>query len=170
MLPRHLPFLILLCVVACEARSSKCGHDLFMAHPSMQARLVGMKEARRELLVQPEDEQVRATGILRIPIVWHVLTNRLENNITREAILQEMAWLNDWYTAKNTNYEANANDEFASIVASSSDFNIQFELAAIDPNGNAFEGINYVNGASAADGCNEENTFKTDQGGMHHSC
>ena len=130
----------------------------------MQARYVGLEAAIEEMLAQPS-EHVRAAGTLRIPVVWHVLSSAKTVKVTEANILKEMQWLNDWYSGKNANYALLSNDEFASIIATGADINIKFELAVKDPSGNAFNGIDYVDNAGAADACDAVNTFDTLKGG-----
>ena len=130
----------------------------------MQARYVGLEAAIEEMLAQPS-EHVRAAGTLRIPVVWHVLSSTTTVKVSRASILKEMQWLNDWYSGKNANYDTLSKDEFASIVATGDDINIKFELAVKDPNGNPFDGIDYVDNAGAANACDNKNTFQTASGG-----
>ena len=40
--------------------------------------------------------------MLRIPVVWHVLTNRPANRVSRNSILLEMKWLNDWFSERTS--------------------------------------------------------------------
>ena len=106
----------------------------------------------------------RDNSLLRIPVVWHVLTNRPANRVSRNSILLEMKWLNDWFSGKNKYY--NTSDMFSAVVARPDDLKIRFELATKDPLGNPFDGIHYVN-SPLADSCslgNHSNYF-TSQGG-----
>ena len=136
-----------------------------MSSPEVQARYVGVEAAIEEMLAQPL-EHVRAAGTLRIPVVWHVLSNKgTAVRVTKAAIDQEMQWLNDWFSGKNANYASLSNDEFANIVATGADINIKFELAVKDPSGNPFSGIEYIDNSAVADSCNEKNTYNPAAGG-----
>jgi hypothetical protein len=106
----------------------------------------------------------RDNSVLRIPVVWHVLTNSPTNYVSRNAILQEMKWLNDWFSGQNKYY--NTSDMFSAVVARADDLKIRFELATKDPLGNPFDGVHYVT-SSVAESCKlgEHANYYTSQGG-----
>lgn len=78
--------------------------------------------------------------LLVIPIVVHVLyqeDTEHESNITEEKILSQIVVLNKDFRMKNTDLD-NVAEEFKSIVT---DMEIEFEMAKVDPNGEATNGI-----------------------------
>ena len=99
-------------------------------------------------------------------MVWHVLydTATSASYVTRDQILSEMTWVNDWYSGRNQYY--NDTDMFSSVVASGENLKIRFELATVDPDGNAFDGIRYVE-SSQSESCASASTdnFYTSKGG-----
>ena len=140
-----------------------------MALPFVKARYSTLEADIAEMMSEPMDH-TRATAPLRIPVVWHVLVDStLAQQVPMSAIQKEMIWLNDWFKANNTNFVANSNDLFSSIVARKDDLGIQFVLANKDPFGANFSGVNYVSGATAASICGVSNAFSTAAGGKYPS-
>ena len=80
----------------------------------------------------PSDEEV-----IKIPVVVHVIYYNDETNVTTEKIESQIAVLNEDFRKLNADYTQTP-DEFLSLVA---DVGIEFELATIDPEGHATEGI-----------------------------
>jgi hypothetical protein len=72
-----------------------------------------------------------------IPVVWHVIHNGGQENISRAIIENEIAELNKDFQKLNTNI-TNVHPTFSSIAA---DCEIEFRLARLDPDGNCTEGI-----------------------------
>lgn len=72
-----------------------------------------------------------------IPVVWHVIHNNGPENLSKAAIEEEIAKLNEDYQKLNSDI-ANVHPLFAGIAA---DCQIEFRLARLDPNGNCTEGI-----------------------------
>ena len=78
--------------------------------------------------------------LLRIPVVVHVLYRDSpdhESNISKEKILSQIEVLNKDYRRRNTDLDQ-VNSDFRAVVA---DTEIEFELAKVDMQGNATEGI-----------------------------
>ena len=80
----------------------------------------------------PTDEE-----IIKIPVVVHVIYYNDETNITTEKIESQIQVLNEDFRKLNADYTQTP-DEFLPLVA---DAGIEFELATIDPEGNATDGI-----------------------------
>ena len=80
----------------------------------------------------PTDEEV-----IKIPVVVHVIYYDDETNITTEKIESQIQVLNEDFRKLNPDYTQTP-DEFLPLVA---DVGIEFELAKIDPDGNATNGI-----------------------------
>ncbi|MBI2259873.1 MAG: T9SS type A sorting domain-containing protein [Flavobacteriia bacterium] len=81
-------------------------------------------------------ELVRST-IYTIPVVFHVLHNGGDENISREQILDALEVLNRDYRKLNTDV-ATVHQNFQDIAA---DIEIEFKLATKAPNGQCFNGI-----------------------------
>lgn len=78
--------------------------------------------------------------MLVIPVVVHVLyfeNYEHESNITEEKVLSQIAVLNKDFRMTNSDLD-NVAEEFKSIVA---DMEIEFEMAKVDPDGHATNGI-----------------------------
>ena len=161
---------VLLALVCCVVAHEQCGHD----HVMEQYLSIGNnREIHNQFRAAVAEEMrtrglfPRATTLLKIPVVWHVLYDPAipETYLSKAQIDREMGYLNDWYSAKNRYYTTA--DYFSSRVASASDLNIQFYLAARDPNNNAFSGIHYIQSSLAGSGCPIGSTdmFYTSKGG-----
>ena len=83
-------------------------------------------------------DQSRQRGIVyKIPIVFHVLHNGGNENISREQILDALEILNRDFRLQNTD----ANNVVAQFQGMPSDVEIEFVLATKAPNGTCFSGI-----------------------------
>jgi hypothetical protein len=140
-----------------------CGNDLLKQTPWFLEHSASFEGLSEEVRLNRHLFE-RTNTVLRIPVVWHVLTNSPTNRVSRDKILAEMGWLNDWFSAKNKYY--NTSDMFAAVVAGSDDLKIRFELATKDPLGNAFDGVRYIT-STQAESCSSSSTanFYTSQGG-----
>ncbi|MGB0914642.1 MAG: zinc-dependent metalloprotease [Crocinitomicaceae bacterium] len=75
--------------------------------------------------------------VYKIPIVFHVLHDGGENNISREQILDALRILNEDYRLQNSDY-----DQVATVFAGTqADVEIEFVLASKAPDGTCFTGI-----------------------------
>ena len=83
------------------------------------------------------DENGKKVVSYIIPVVWHVIHNGGQENISRAIIEDEIAELNKDFQKLNTNI-VNVHPNFSSIAA---DCEIEFRLARLDPDGNCTEGI-----------------------------
>lgn len=77
------------------------------------------------------------TILFVIPVVWHVIHNDGQENISKATIEYEMEELNKDYQKLNPSISV-AHPLFAPIVA---DVQVEFRLARLDPDGNCTEGI-----------------------------
>ncbi|MCB9360432.1 MAG: T9SS type A sorting domain-containing protein [Flavobacteriales bacterium] len=83
------------------------------------------------------DENGKKVVSYIIPVVWHVIHNGGQENISRAIIEDEIAELNKDFQKLNSNI-VNVHPAFSSIAA---DCEIEFRLARLDPDGNCTEGI-----------------------------
>ena len=81
----------------------------------------------------PEGERSTYT----VPVVFHIIHNNGEENISNEQVFDAMRVLNEDFNKLNPDWD-NVRPEFLSIVANVS---VEFKLARKDPNGNCTNGI-----------------------------
>ena len=82
----------------------------------------------------------RTSEVYEIPVVFHVVYNTDEQNLSDDVILDQLEIINQDYRRLNPN-ASETRDEFIPVAA---DTEIQFYLATIDPDGNPTTGINHV--------------------------
>src|SRR3990167_6230546 len=104
----------------------------------------------------------------RIPVVFHVLQNSGVPVVTQAQLDAEIGWLNDWYSAQNVNY-ASSSTFWQASIAVASEFEISFEYASFDENGNPTNGILFYPNNPIADQCDSSNYYKPAQGGKFFS-
>lgn len=75
-----------------------------------------------------------------IPVVFHVIHTNGPENISKEQIEDQIRVLNEDYSYTNAN-KSNIRSIFQGVAA---DFDIEFRLAKIDPQGNCTDGINRI--------------------------
>lgn len=80
---------------------------------------------------------INSNGLIIIPVVVHVLYNTISQNISDAQIQSQIAVLNEDYRRLNADRVNTPND----FLASATDYNIEFRLACIDPNGNPTNGV-----------------------------
>jgi hypothetical protein len=119
--------------------------------------VVTMEAPRDQSATSPRHLFTRDNPVLRISVIWHVLTNDTASYVSRDVILQNMIYLNDWFSAKNRRYTDT--DAFSAVVARGDDLKIRFELASFDPSGNATDGVRYVNTPKAQNCSKKSNDF-----------
>jgi len=103
-------------------------HPEILAEKAAKDRLV---EAKMRLLNQQKQKNQQA--IISIPVVFHVLYNNSEENVSFDVLESQITVLNEDYRRKNTD----ANNTWPQAA----DTQIEFCLANIDLNGNYFEGV-----------------------------
>ncbi len=121
-------------------------HEKFeeqIQNPKYQHRMEMIEESTADYVRELED--LRATGRLDpdgetviIPVVVHVIYKTSQQNISDAQIQSQIDVLNEDFSATNSDY-SNTPSEFASVA--SGDLKIRFEMATVDPNGNATTGI-----------------------------
>lgn len=82
------------------------------------------------------DEEV----VFTIPIVFHVLHDYGEGNISFDQIYDQMDFLNEDFQKLNSD-TADVVEEFEDIIG---DAQVEFRLPTLDPEGNCTNGINYI--------------------------
>jgi len=108
--------------------------EYLLAHPEA-AQL--MKEEELYNQQNPSNSFGQKATILYIPVVFHILHNGGNENISDEQILDELAILNRDYSLQN----ADANNVVPAFQGVPANADIQFRLATIAPDGTCFSGI-----------------------------
>lgn len=101
--------------------------------PSIKARRAELAEFVKQYIARKN----KSEEIYIIPVVFHVVHNNGEENISKEQIENAVSIMTRDYRKQNAD-TINIIPEFVSIAA---DCSIEFRLANIDPNGNCTEGI-----------------------------
>jgi len=111
--------------------------EILMQDPAFAQKF---NAAQAQLAVEEQmlaSNQNKAGTVYKVPIVFHVLHNGGNENISREQILDALYILNRDFRKQN----ADANNVVAAFQGMPSDIEIEFVLATIAPNGQCFSGI-----------------------------
>lgn len=168
--------LLLLCIVTLAsfepfAHKPCTQHDImrnyFNDNPGLEEEHNALREQMKQVAnsyLQHNTKQV--LNLVQIPVVWHILHDDSNSDtlISEEAINNEMMWLNQWFSASNTHYDSGSS-YWSNDIAIASDFQIEFVLASVDPNGNPTSGINYKE-TSTAITCGDYAIFRSEEGGI----
>ncbi|MBK8499980.1 MAG: PKD domain-containing protein [Flavobacteriales bacterium] len=122
-----------------------CGSDeldrLVRFHHNDPEALEGIAQAHADLEAFTNQWMEENTGAERvdvtIPVVFHIIHNNGQENISDEQVYDAIRVLNDDYNRLNADWD-NVRPEFLGIVA---DVGITFALARKDPSGNCTKGI-----------------------------
>ena len=170
--------ILLLCAIAFASDEhyihKPCNHDhvmddYFNENPHLLEEHIAFREQMKlqanEYLKKASFSK-EADALVRIPVVWQILhsSSVADSYITMTQINNEMAWLNEWYSASNTYYN-DASSFWAGDIAVASDFQIEFVLASQDPNGNPTTGVVYRE-TSVASTCGSYSIFRQEEGGL----
>jgi hypothetical protein len=102
-----------------------------------QGRMQEMENMVQERIALMSSFQNRTDAILEIPVVFHVVYNTMEQNISDAQLLSQIDVLNEDFSAMNADY----NNVPAAFQPYRGNAQIRFVMAARDPNGNATNGI-----------------------------
>lgn len=130
-----------------QAQVNRCG---VMEHEAMlQAKIpdYAQKQAAREVMTQKIIQKMATTEkmeggptVITIPVVFHVVYKTAAQNIDDAYLLEQIDILNEDFRRLN----GDSVNTPAAFLAAAADFEIEFCLASIDPNGNPTTGINRV--------------------------
>jgi len=132
--------------------------------PNIKLQQQQAKEAAQLYLSQQKKagKELRQAGPISIPVVFHVLYNSPEQNISDEQILSQLAVLNADFRRTNID-KINTPSHFATIAG---DAGIEFCMAALDPEGNLTNGITRTQTTVSSFSVNSNNIKRTDRGGV----
>ena len=175
--------LILLCFaifsvfVVAQFDSAPCAHEhvmekffeenpgLLEEHTEIHQRIRAKANLDAEKRKNSQEKEILST--ITIPVVWHVLVdpnNVAGTQVSEADIVQEMAYLNEWYSGTNTYYDT-VSSIWADRVAEPSELNIRLELASQDEFGNPTTAI-YYHTTSVAATCGDTEIFRSSEGGV----
>lgn len=127
-----------------------CGTDeyvqsLFSENPAYRESLNAIEEQTIQFLKKSKSSDVTQkaagmTGSVTIPVIVHVVYNKVQENVSDQQITDQINVLNKDFSATNADV-ANTPLVFQSLVANTG---IQFCLASVDPNGKPTTGIRRV--------------------------
>jgi PKD repeat protein len=132
----------------CAQQVQLCGTDemsreFYQAHPHLQEDMLG----KREELKQHTEKYIRQVSsargndsLLIVPVVFHVIHNYGNENISDAQILSGLQVLNRNFKKQHPDM-GNVEPLYQPIAA---DCEIEFRLARKDPNGNCTNGINRI--------------------------
>lgn len=114
------------------------------------------KQTETVLKTQRQSAAQRSALVVTIPVVFHVLYNTSEENISEAQVLSQLQILNEDFRRLNTNQD--------NIWSQAADTQIEFCLASQDPDGNPTDGILRVPTNVTSFGTNDAMKFSS-QGG-----
>lgn len=141
-----LVLLILITGVICSDAQKSCVSSSYWlkegaADPAFLNRLNAIEEFTGNVQSTSSNsrtEQILANQVIRIPVVFHVLYKVPGENISNEAIRQQLAIINRDFNRKNAD-TVNTPERFRFLAA---DLKIEFVLATSDPLKRSTNGIN----------------------------
>lgn len=143
--------------LSAQNKQRKCSSDeklqeLFLSHPE----LIETYQLQNKNLAQPNS--IQKAGIITIPVVVHIIYKNSAQNISDAQVHSQINAINQDF--RRLNLDANLTPNVFSAV----DAEIEFCLAAVDPNGMPTTGITRRPTTVSAIG-NTNNYYKTSNGG-----
>jgi hypothetical protein len=122
-----------------SAQNDRCGTTLYTKQlldkdPELKKTYLSQQVAADQRL---QNISLRTSALITIPVVFHIVYNTAEQNVTDERILEQLNVLNKDYARLNQDAQSTPT-AFGSVAASA---NIQFCLAKRDPNNKPTTGI-----------------------------
>jgi len=141
-------FFILFFVVLCSFKSEaqlKCNTATYLENelkidPTLRNRMMSIDAFATQ---NPDNKSVvdrtfsNVPKIIKIPVVFHVLYHKVEENVTGDKIVDQLKALNRDFRRRNSD-TSKTPSYFLPLAA---DMEIEFELAKIDPSGVSTSGI-----------------------------
>lgn len=139
-----LTFLFLFTLVPFSfSQNGQCGTDQktqewISASPENQKKYESFLEQLTVIAETYNDDKLsKKKAVVTIPVVFHVMHNYGSENISKAQILEQMETLNKDFRKLNSD-TSNTRTIFK---GRSADFEVEFKLANLDPNGNCTDGI-----------------------------
>ena len=121
-----------------DAQGLKCGHTL-LEH-SLSEKNPALLKQMEATFNYAKQHISKSNNVLTIPVVVHIVYNNDDQNLSDEVVFDQIEVLNRDFNRMNAD-TSNLRSIFDDIAGNPM---IQFELAGIDPFGNATSGINRV--------------------------
>lgn len=145
-----------------NAQQAQCGTDEYVQeiidqNPELEYSFQQKRQALMQLAEQNANLSQKSTqATVTIPVVFHILYDSPEDNISKEQILDGLRILNEDYNLQNPD-ASNLRSIFQSRQAN---VEVEFKLAKIDPDGNCTDGINRISTPLSVD-ANPRDQVKT---------
>ena len=146
-----------------NAQQAHCGTDEYVQEIINQnPELENVFDQKRQSLMQLADENAEASkkngqaAVVTIPVVFHVVYEAPEDNISKAQIMDGLRILNEDYNLQNPD-ASNLRAIFQNLQAN---VEVEFKLAKIDDQGNCTDGINRIYSPLAND-ANPRDQVKT---------
>jgi len=156
-----LSFLFVFTVFAQQQRNCKSMENLEyrkQLNPHLEQNMQDIETYTKNKLQEMQSQQNKIVGdIITIPVVVHVIYSNANENISNAQIMSQMQVLNDDF--RRTNADAD------NTWSQAADTQIEFCLAAVDPNGNPTNGITRKSSTRTSWGTNDA-MKKSSQGGV----
>lgn len=128
-----------------QAQHHSCGTDeAYDEHEQKDPTLVGKRLQFENFLTEiaenPTGDKLHKKATYTIPVVFHIIHNYGEENISREQILDGLRVLNEDYSRTNAD-KSKTRSQFLDDAGVP---DIEFKLARKDPQGNCTDGINRI--------------------------
>jgi hypothetical protein len=121
------------------AQDNRCGTNIYLKQLLKDQPLLSeqLQKAEADRTLRLQAPASVSNSVISIPVVFHVVYDKAEQNVSDARILEQLDVLNNDY--QRLNQDAAATPEVFKTVAGT--FNIQFCLAKRDPNGKPTTGI-----------------------------
>jgi hypothetical protein len=134
---------------ACEHFNQR--NNLYKVHPELKPENNDMHEYLENFTLQySNNKATKSASNMVIPLVFHVVHNNGEENISDAQIFESIVQLNEDYAAVNPEL-VEVHPSFTDLVA---DVGMEFRLAELDPNGEPTTGINRIQSDLTYNGSN----------------
>lgn len=158
-----LLFAIVVIGVNVNGQQTQCGTDEYVQeiinqNPELETIFEQKRQNLMQLAAQNEEATRKSTqaAVVTIPVVYHVIYDTPEDNISKAQLLDGLRILNEDFNLQNPD-ASNLRAIFQSRQANAE---VEFKLAKKDPNGNCTDGINRISSPLSID-ANPRNQVKT---------
>ncbi|HRU62202.1 MAG TPA: M43 family zinc metalloprotease, partial [Bacteroidia bacterium] len=134
--------LIFFCQVSQAQQQHACGHAemeelLLQKHPALLHERAALEQFTATYTAHRQQRVLSDTILFIIPVVFHIMHNYGEENISREQIVDAVRIMNEYYQKRNAD-TAQIIPLFQPLIG---DVRLEFRLAQLDPQGNCTDGI-----------------------------
>ncbi len=124
-----------LCLSVCAQTNHFCG-DVLIKH-QLENKYPGINKVVDQTFEEAKTRSTSRADVLRIPVVFHVVYNNDDQNLSDAILKNQIDILNEDFRRLNSN----ANETRAIFLSQAADAEIEFFLAGEDPAGNPTNGI-----------------------------